>query len=146
MRIKHRWVWEVYFIIMLASAVKSVYNVLSPDSASFLYYFILRSFDPAFYFHYSAYVFQVFLNTLHCLPLLFFIYQIRLGHPVVWKTLFALRCVFEVIGHAYGMNALTALYHSRSKLFLLVIITMIVPQIPSYAACYWYAFRRNDLK
>lgn len=146
MNIKHRWVWEIYFVIMLAFAVKGLYTVFSPNSESFLYYFILRSFDPVFYFHYSAYVLQVLLNTVHCLPLFFFIYQIRFGYPGVWKLLFVLRCVFEVIGHAYGMNTLIALYHSRSKYFPLVIVAMTVPHIPSYVACYWYAFRRSDVK
>ncbi|OGX35532.1 MAG: hypothetical protein A3C36_05505 [Omnitrophica WOR_2 bacterium RIFCSPHIGHO2_02_FULL_52_10] len=146
MNVKHRWVWEVYCVLMLAFAVKNIYNVFSPDSESFLYYFILRSFDPVFYFHYSAHVLQVLLNAVHCLPLFFFTYRVRCGVPAVWKTLFVLRCVFEVIGHAYGMNSLVALYHSKSKFLLLVIVAMTVPHIPSYAACFWYAFRGSVLK
>ena len=146
MKIKNRWVWEIYFVIMLAFSVKGLYNVFSPNSESFLYYFILRAFDPVFYFHYSAFVLQVFLNVIHCFPLFFFIYQIRFGHPAAWKTLLVLRSVFEVIGHTYGMNSLVALYHSRSNFFLPVAVATIIPHIPSYAACYWYAFRGSDVK
>jgi hypothetical protein len=83
---------------------------------------------------------------IHCLPLFFFIYQIRFGPPEVWKLLFVLRCVFEVIGHTYDMNTLAAFYHSKSKYFFLAAAIMIVPHIPSYTACYWYAFRRNDVR
>ena len=144
MKIKHRWIWEAYLIIILVFAMRNLYDLFSQDSKSFLYYFILRSFDPTFMLHFSAYILYVLLNIIHCIPLFLFIYRIRFGNPEVWKLLFVLRCFFEVIGHSYDMNALVALYHAKPKLLLPASVIMIIPHIPSYLACYWYAFRNSD--
>ena len=144
MKINHPWIWDAYLVIILTVTLRDFYALLTPQSESFFYYFILRSFNPVFYLHYSAYVIHVFLSAAHCLPLFLFIYRVRWGNTEMWKLLFVLRCVFEVIGHSYDMNVLAALYYSNNKFIWLAVSFMIVPYIPSYIACFWFAFRSND--
>ena len=141
MKTRNRWVWDAYLMITLAFAIKSFYRLVFPSSEQFLYYFILRSFNSTFYLYYYAYVFHVLLNIIHCLPLFLFIYNIRVGNPDFWKLLFVLRCVFEVIGHSYGINELAAVYYSNPKFLMLASMIMIITHVPSYLACFWYAFR-----
>ena len=136
-----KWVWEAYFILILFSTVGKAYDLFNPGSPDYLYFSILKSFDPAFYFAYGMYTMQVALNVLHCIPLLLYVYRINFLHPKVWQYLFILRCIFEVVGRSYESNTFEALYHSNPKLLVIVLIVVFVPSIPSYCACYQYAFK-----
>ena len=142
---KYPWLWKPYLVIMFLFLTKKVYYLLTPDSQSFFYYFILRAFDPAFHIIYTAHVMQVLLSVIHWIPLFLCIYRIRLLSAEFWQCLFILRCIFEVTGHTFEMNSLISIYHSKPKVFLSVSIILIAPHIPSYLICYWYAFRREKV-
>ncbi|MCK5014578.1 MAG: hypothetical protein KAS66_12225 [Candidatus Omnitrophica bacterium] len=141
---KHLWLWKIYLAFMLVFAVKSTYYLLMPDSQSFFYYFILRAFDPIFYAVYTAHVMQVLLSVIHWIPVFLYVYRIRFLSSEFWKSLFILRCIFEITGHSYATNSLVALYHRKPKICLTIFIILIIPHIPSYMVCYWYAFRREN--
>lgn len=141
---KQRWLWEAYFVFVLLFAISKIIYLFKPGSPDYLYYFILRSFDSVFMTTYAAHVIHVFLNLIHCIPLLLYIHRINFLDPKIWKFLFILRCIFEFVGRSYEANTFTALYHSNLKVFLLVLLFTIVPIIPSYFACYQYAFRTRD--
>lgn len=141
---KQKWIWEIYFAIVLFFAVGKIAFFFDPGSPDYLYYSILRSFGPSFFNAHTAHIVHVFLNLIHCLPLLLYIYHINFLNTKFWKCLFVLRCIFEVTGSSYEINTLTAFYHSNPKLFLLILLSMIGPLIPSYFACYQYAFQSQD--
>jgi len=143
---KQRWIWEAYFVIILPYSVQQFYFLFSKDSPHYLYYLILRSFDPIFMAKYIAYIVDVALDLIHCLPLFLYIHRIRFLNPALWKIMFILRCIFEIIGHSYEMNTFAAFYHTKPKFLLAALAVMIMPHIPSYVACYWYAFRTGNLK
>jgi len=143
MKPKRHWVWKVYFIIILLFVTKEAYHLFTPGSPQFLYYFILRSFNPLFHIVHNTRVIHVLLNIIHCAPLFLYIYRIRFLNAEVWKYLFILRCIFEITSHSYEMNWIVALYHVNPKHLLLVLAILITPHIPSYMACYRYAFRRE---
>jgi len=142
---KQQWLHKAYLVIFLIFANLKVYHLFAPESPGYLFYFILRSFDPEFYIAYGAHIMYIFLNIIHCIPLFFYIYRIRILNPDFWKFLFILRCIFEIAGQTYQANALSALYHSNQKLLLIFSSTLILPQIPSYVMCYYYAFRQDKL-
>ena len=146
MPLKRQWIWEAYFIIILFFAIRKVYDLVMPSSSDFLYYFILRSFNSVFYITYSAHVIHVFLNIIHCIPLFLYIYKIRFLNPEIWRYLFILRCIFEISGHSYQVNTLTALFDSNPILLLLTILIPLLTHFPSYIACYWYAFRQEKIR
>jgi len=136
-----KWIWEVYFVIVLSFAILKAYHLVVPGSPEFLYYTILRSFSSIFNITYGAHVTHVVLNLVHCIPLLLYIHRINFLNSKVWKTLFILRCVFEIFGRSYEINTFTALHHSNPKALLFIIASMIIQIIPSYFACYQYAFK-----
>lgn len=141
---KHPWIWKSYAAIYLLLVAQKLYALFSPDSPVFLYYFILRAFDPALNLVYSIYVMHILLTTIHCIPLLFYVYGIRFLNPEIWRILFILRCLFEITGHSYESNILLAVYRIGLSHFLLTAAVHIIPGIPSYVACYNYAFRNSD--
>ena len=143
MPLKHPWVWKIYLLVMLLFIAKKVFYLFMPDSQTFFYYFILRSFDPIFYVTYSAHVMQVLLNTVHWIPVFLYAYRIRFLSTDFWKCLFILRCLFEITGHSFEMNSLVALYYRRPKASLIIFTILMIPHIPSYIVCYWYAFRQE---
>lgn len=142
---KQRSVWNIYLVIIVLFAAQKVYHLITPSSPSFLYYFILRSFDPIFYLVHSAHVLNVFLTVIHCIPLFLYIHRIRFLNPEIWKYLFVLRCIFEIFGHSYQMNTIIAFYQTNAKLTLLISAVMVLPHIPSYVVCYRYAFRQKKI-
>jgi len=141
---KQKWLWEIYFTIVLLFAIQKIYHFFNPGSSDYLYYSILNSFDSSFFNAYTAHMVHVFLNLTHCIPLLLYIHRVDFLNTKFWKCLFILRCIFEVIGSSYEANMLTASYHSSPKFFLLELLFLIGPLIPSYFACYQYAFQSQD--
>lgn len=141
---KQKWVWEIYFAIVLFFAVEKIILFFNPGSSAHLYYSILKSFGPVFFNAHTTHTVHVFLNLIHCVPLFLYIYRINFLHTTFWKYLFVLRCIFEIIGSSYEINTLTAFYHSSPKIFLLILVSMVGPLIPSYFACYQYAFQSQD--
>jgi len=144
MRIKQNLVWEAYLVIILYFALRKTVDLLIPSSPEHLYYLIIRAFRPIYLLPYIAYIGHVVLNLIHCLPLFLYIHRIRFLNPIFWRCLFVLRCIFEITGHSYEANAFTALYHTSPKFFILTLIVVIFPLIPSYIACYQYAFQSRD--
>jgi hypothetical protein len=142
---KHLWLWKIYLAFMLLIVIKKVYYLLMPDSQSFYYYFILRTFDLIFYIVYASHVMQVLLSVIHWIPVFLYVYRIRFLSAEFWKSLFILRCIFEIIGHNFEMNSLIALYHRKPEVLFTVFIIVILPHIPSYVVCYWYAFRQEKV-
>jgi hypothetical protein len=140
---QHPWIWKAYAAIYSLLIARKLYDLLSPDSPVFLYYFILRAFDPALILVYGTYVARVLFTTVHCVPLLLYVHGIRFLSPDVWRTIFILRCVFEFTGYSYESNILLAVYRIGLPYFLLTAATYITPNIPSYIACYNYAFRNS---
>jgi len=141
---KQKWLWEIYFTIVLSFAILKIYRFFNPGSSDYLYYSILNSFDSNFLNAYKAHMVYVFLNLIHCIPLLLYIHRINFLNTKFWKCLFILRFMFEVIGNSYEANLLTASYRSSFNLFLLELVFIIGPLIPSYFACYQYAFQSQD--
>ena len=142
---KHQWLWTVYFLLILLFTVKEGYDLFAPDSQAALYYLIVRAFDSKFNFDYGAHIGRLILNIIHCLPLLLYAYRIRFLPPRFWQGLFALRCLFEISGHSYEMNSLAALRHIGLGYLITALAIMSIPYIPSYIACYWYAFRQEKI-
>jgi len=145
MPLKTRWIWEGYLVLIIALAAGKAYNFFSPRSPQHLYFQILYYFHPLFFIPYFLTLAQILFNILHCLPLALYIYRIPLSQPQVWKCLFMLRVIFDLTGHPYEMNTLVSIYHADPPICLLTLLLAVFPSIPSYWACWRYAFRREKL-
>lgn len=140
MSVKGRWIAEAYFVLFVGLTVRKACNFFAPHSPSHLYFEFLYVFDPVFWGLYSLNLLQIVLNLLHALPLLLYIWRIPLLRPRFWRYLLILRLIFDITGHSYEMNHLVSMYHADPLLCLLVFLSSISPYIPSYVACWRYAF------
>ena len=140
-----RWLWEAYLVIAVFFAVQQFLLPFNPEEPHRLYYAIARTFHPVFYLHYAAFLGNAVLGLVHCVPLFLYIHKKRFLHPNVWKVLFVLRCLFELTGHSYEMNTLTAFFRINPQLVALTLFVTILPHVPWYIVCFDYAFRREKV-
>jgi len=141
-----RFVWELYFLVVLLFNFRTSYNFFDPHSDVYLYFQIFTAFDPTFQVIYLFNFFQIVLNLIHLLPLALFIYGKRLFPVFIWQVLFGLKVVFDIIGHTFEMKILSALWHDDPLMGAGVFISSTAIYIPAYVAVFTYAFLQNRLK
>lgn len=141
MSAKGRWIAEAYFVLFVALTVRKAYNFFAPHSPNYLFFEFLYTFDPVFFGLYFLNLIQIVLNLFHALPLLLYILHIPLYRPRFWRYLLIFRLIFDITGHSYELNHLVAMYYADPLVCLLVFLSSVSPYIPSYVACYRYAFR-----
>jgi len=140
---QQKWVWGIYFCLFLFYSLKEAFFFFKPNSVIDTYFDLLRSFDHYFIFIYFINCTRIILNIVHCLPLLLYIYQINFLPSRFWQGLFILRVLFELCGHSYEKNFVLSLYHSDPLILLFLLSSILFFQIPSYFACFSYAFVGN---
>lgn len=137
---QERWVWEIYLILLLGFVLRKFFNFFYPQSQSYIYFRILYAFDPFFFSSYLFNGIQVTLNLANCIPLILYIYRISWLKPVYWQYLLIFRLIFDIIGHPFELNHIVAAFHNNPKACLFFFIQSISIYLPSYIACFRYAF------
>jgi len=136
--------WQFYLLLIVLQILYQSIIFFSADSRIYLYYMLLKSFDPVFHFKYIANYVQIGLNIIHMIVLGLFVYNIRLLWPIVWRILFILKIGFDVIGHSYEAKEMISLMHSDLQHFLITILIMVIFYFPAYYGCFQYAFKETD--
>ena len=145
MLIKSRRAWEIYLVFFAVLIFKNTYDFFALHSPVYIYFLILRFFDPAFLFIYFINLIQTILNLLHLIPLGLTVYKIRFLPTKFWQYLFILRVIFDLFGHSYDKNILVSFYHDDSIIFWFSCARIFFFYMPSYIACYFYAFKHEKL-
>ena len=140
---KTKWLWEIYLPFFFILAVGRAVSFFAPQTPEHLYFKILYSFNPVFYISYSLSLIQIVLTLLHGLPLALYTFRVRWLPPRFWQYLLILRVIFDLTGHPYEMNTVVSMYHTSPRLCALTILFAVLPYLPSYWACYAYAFRKE---
>jgi len=138
-------IWEVYFCIHFFFVAKRTFFFFTSHSPVNFYFFILNSFHPYFQISYGAAFSQILLDIAHLVPLFLYITRQRLWDPQIWQALFLLRIIFDIIGHPYEIHDLMSLYHYDPQVCLKITLLSVSAYIPSYIACFQYAFNQKKL-
>ena len=138
--------WVAYFYFFFIYSIAQASAFFGLDSPSQFYYAVLYSFNNIFAFDYSLNVMQILLNLFHLAPLYFFIYKKWTNNQELFKFLFAFRLLFEVIGHSWEMNFLAGIYQLKPISFYILMAGFALLYLPSYYACYVYAFKKHNKK
>lgn len=138
-----KWLWEIYLPFFFILAVGRAVSFFAPQTPEHLYFKILYAFNPVFYISYSLSLIQIVLTLLHGLPLALYTFRVRWLKPRLWQYLLILRVIFDLTGHPYEMNTVVSMYHTSPQLCALTILFAVLPYLPSYWACYAYAFRQE---
>ena len=142
MQHSRHWAWAFYFALIFFLVTQKVYAFFSPDAHPYFYYSFLKYFHFRYMFVYGAALVQVILNVVHLVPLILFITCQEFLNKKFWQTLFILRIFFDIFGHSFEIQELISYYHLKPLICLLIFIKEAAPYIPSYIACYLYAFGR----
>lgn len=135
--------WLTYAAFLFLLITKKVYHATAADSPSYIYYYFLKAFNPIFMWPYFFNCIQIVLNIVHLAPLVLYIYNTPFLSRRFWQALLIARLVFDLLGHSYEMQTLASFFHDNLFTFAYLLIQFAAPYIPSYIACYRYAFARS---
>jgi len=141
-----RFIWEIYFLIVLLFTFRNTFHFFDPHSDIYLYYQILNAFDPLTRFIYSFNFLQITLNVVHLLPLALFIYGKRLFPAIVWQALFILKVIFDTAGHSFEIKILISTWYASHLAAIIHFVSSTAIYVPAYVALFMYAFLPKRLK
>ncbi|MBI5149218.1 MAG: hypothetical protein HZA28_00390 [Candidatus Omnitrophica bacterium] len=139
-----KWSWNVYLAFFILLVARDAHSFFAPGTPEYLYWDILRAFDPFFWFAYTLTSLRVAVNAVHVLPLVFYIDRRRVGPFLLWKILFFLRLALDVTGHPYEAKFFASLYQQEPGLCLGALAMAVAVYGPSWWACGRYAFLKNS--
>lgn len=138
--------WLGYFYFFFIFSIAQAAAFFGTDSPSQFYYAVLYSFNNIFAFDYSLNVMQVLLNIFHLAPLYFFIYKKWTNKQELFRYLLAFRLLFDILGHSWEANFLAGIYQLKPILCYILLAGLALLYLPSYYACYVYAFKDLNKK
>ena len=133
--------WELYAALYAGFIFKKSILFFHPESPMYLYFYILWHFDKLFFISYALAIIQLVLDAVHLVPLVAFIYHVRLISPRFWQYLLILRIIFDLSGNSYDWNQLISFYKMDFTTGIYVTLAWAMPCLPSYIANFLYAFR-----
>lgn len=141
---KTGFVWKIYFCIFALYVLGNALDILMPTSFLYIYYHALMAFHPVYFIPYILALGQVFFNLVSLVPLFLFVFRIRFLSDRFWQRVLVLRIIFDLTGHAGEVNQLISISHADSEWFFSKIVLTGIMLIPSYGACFQYAFRWKE--
>ena len=146
MKLKKIWFWQGYFLFYLMLAAQETYRFFAPDSPLRFYYYFLYHFEYRFLLKYLLHYLQVILVIVHIVPLMCFILKKRFLHPDIWKYLLILRITFDIFAPFYVLSELSAYLKTEPWLGVIILCIRYINFLPSYIACYQYAFHPDSIQ
>lgn len=136
--------WKIYLCIFALYILGNAGDILLPTSFLYIYYHALMAFHPAYLIPYILALGQVFFNLVSLVPLFLFVFRIPFLSARFWQQMLVLRIIFDLTGHAGEANQLISISHADSEWFFSKILLTGIMLIPSYGACFQYAFRWKE--
>jgi len=137
-------VWILYIFTITYLLIDATYYFFSPKSPVAFYYFFLKAFDPIYYIKWLTHLTQIIISWLHWLVLIFYVFNIPIGPRWICKIALPIRLILDIFGRNYEMNIYESLYKTDLQIFWIVLGASISIYIPSYIACYLYAYGNKD--
>lgn len=145
MKKKTHWAWKIYFFLFCIGTLASFLLFLSGESLAGQYYRILTAFKPSYIIYNYLYALDAVINALSLVVLFLFVFHVRFFVPLAWKVLFFLRVFFFLTGHFYEWQTARSLMRHDPLLTLAAGALLLVIALPSYIACFHYAFAQERL-
>ena len=137
------WFWVIYFFIFFNVCLQHARDFFAPNSDIMFYYSLLYAFDLSYFFSYFLNLAQILFNLLHAVPLALYACGIYWGTARFWQWLLAGRLIFDLTGRTYEWLGVIAFLKTDPHLAFLISLQFLIFYIPSYVACYRYAFARK---
>lgn len=138
-------IWKFYAFYWSFLSIHAAADIFSTGSPANLFYQIMGAFHWSFSLIYGMDIVSSILNLISLVPLFGFTFQKKMLSPGPWKTLFLLRAAFDLCGNYYEFVTLKSFFAGDPWLGVQVVAGILLTMIPSYAACYQYAFASDKL-
>jgi len=137
--------WKIYLFIFTPLALGNFVSILDGESAVYSYYHALIAFHPDYFLQYAMNVASATLNAFALIPLFLYTFRGSFLWPRFWQWFFILRIAFDLTGHAYEAKLVKSLFISHSGYAISSLLLLLLLVVPSYIACFRYAFRQDRL-
>jgi len=141
---KTGFVWKIYLCAFTLYVLGNAGDILMPTSFLYIYYHILIAFHLVYIISYMLALGQVFFNLVSLIPLFLFVFRMPFLSPRFWQWMLVLRITFDLTGHAGEVNHLISISYANREWFISRIVLTGIMIIPSYGACFQYAFRWKE--
>ncbi len=132
--------WFSYFGIIFSHLTYNTHSFFSADSPVPLFHTIIFYFFPLHLIKYLIDLCQTILSVGHLIPLALYIFKQHSSNKRLWRILFTLRLLFDIIGHSFAKIQLKSLHHENTTYFWISIVSIMILYLPLYYANFKYAF------
>ena len=133
-------IWKFYAFYWTFLVLRTNYELFSSGSAAYFFYHVLSSFHKSLLVLYYSNAVNSVLNVFCLVPLYAFVFHKKIFAENFWKILLLLRVVFDVCGNYYLYVTFKSYFATDLWLAVQVMTGMALTTVPSYAACFQYAF------
>ena len=137
--------WKILLFIFGAYVVSGAIDILHPQSFLYIYYHTLIAFHPRYWVTYLLAIGMVVMNILSLISFFLFVIQTPAFGPALWQKILFLRIIFDLTGHSAEIKSMQAAFQGGGVGFVSLLVLSGISIIPSYLACFYYAFRKDDL-
>ncbi len=134
------WLWKIYFLYFAAITVNVAAGLFIPSRPIYVFHHVLLSFDPFLGIFYFVRIMCEIMNLINLVPLYIYISKVRWLDRRIWQWALLLRIVFDLSGHYYELVILKSLFYANPAYMAQLVIWAILTILPSYYACFKYAF------
>ena len=138
-------IWKIYGLYFTFLTVRHLLDLLTPQSRIYLFFHILIGFNPALFLVYLSNIMGALLGAIALWPLYLFIFHQKRLTPRVWQILFLLKFLGDALWNYYQCLTLKSFYWTDRTLALQIFAGDILTALPSYIACFLYAFRQDKI-
>lgn len=139
------WAWKIYFLFYTLIILFNILILLSGESPISQYYCVLIAFKQSYSIQYYLYISKIIVEGVSLIPLFLFVIHRRAIPVTIWQILFGARIFFLFAGQSYEWNVFKAMMHGNSTTTIAALFLAVLFAIPSYIACFKYAFRQKQL-
>lgn len=136
--------WKIYSFIFALLVITNLAIVLSPSSELYIYHHILMAFSRSYGFSYYLRLIAAIVNLFALIPLFMFSFRKNLLNRRLWQTILIIRIIFDITGHSYEFKSLKAILYIDLWTGLSLFILAAAFILPSYEACFRYAFSKKN--
>ncbi|MDP3142708.1 MAG: hypothetical protein Q8N14_01995 [Candidatus Omnitrophota bacterium] len=136
--------WKIYAVIYGLLVIMNTFFCLLPESGIQSYYRVLIMLDRSRWVTLVSFYFAVMMEVLSLPSLFLFVFQKCWLSQNFWRLLFIGRMIGLLAGRNYEYNAVKSLLIANFWITLAAISVSALIALPSFAAQFIYAFKKND--
>ena len=142
---KPGFIWKIYGLYFTLLTAQHFLSLLIPQSRIYLFYHLLIGFDRRLITVYAYTILGSAFSVAALWPLYLFIFHKKRFTPRIWQILFFCKLAGDLLGNYYQFLTLKSFYFTDRTLAFQILAGDILTVLPSYIACFQYAFQQEKI-